>query len=463
MRSASKLMTALLASLLPMQLVMAEDLLTVYQLAVSSDPILRGADAERRARLENEPQAMAELLPRVDLFGDTNYLNFKNSDGYNTNNLTISARQPIFRLDRMKRLARSKFEVAEAEYQYDSVEQELIIRTADAYFGLLDTEVEVAFTIADKKAIGRQLEQAQRRFEVGLVTITDVYEAQARYDRAIANEILAVNERADAQEALRQLTGQAIPSVFFLSQDLPLVTAEPHDVEVWVEEARRNNPTVLAARANVDAAGEEIEVQRAANYPSVDAVASYINDNSNAPLARDLDGGVIGLELSLNLFAGGGIASRTRQAADLRERSLEGMERSIRSAERQTRDAFRNLDATISFVNAVDQTVISSRSAAEATQAGFDVGTRTIVDVLDAERDLLLAQRDYEIARNAHVLSRLELKQAAGNLSGEDLALLNRYLTPQPYEWLMPDPSAGLNPLGVMPEEPETIQQPPGN
>ena len=429
----------------------AENLLEVYTLAASSDPQLRAAAARRSAELEAKPQARAGLLPNLGVRANTTYNNL-NTDNFNTNNYSFELSQPLYDRGAWRRFGQSGYVVDRADSDFEVSTQELILRSAERYFGFLDNEVEVAFRGADKRALERQLEQAQRRFDVGLVTITDVLDAQARRDRAIADEIIAVNDRSDAREALRELTGRDIPRVDYLKPDMPLMAADPHDVDVWVREALDASPLIASARSNVDVASEEIEVQRSGHYPTVDAVATYFDDNSGARLARDLNGATIGLRFNMSLYSGGAVSSRTREAVDRREIAREQLDEVTRQVERGTRDAFRNLDATISFVQAVAQTVISGKSAFEATTAGYEVGTRTIVDLLNAQRDLLRQQRDLEVARNAHVLNRLRLKFAAGNLTVADVDGINQYLWNKPYDWLVP---AGSN-LGTLQPTPLT-------
>jgi outer membrane protein len=435
MRRTALLFAVVLGSL-GMAAVQAEDLLEVYQLAAESDPTVRAQVASELANREALPQARAGLLPSLSVSANTNYNSLRANDDFNTNNASINLVQPLYRRDRLYQYDQAGSIVSQAEAQLEAVRQDLVIRAAEGYFRLLDAEVEVGFRVADKNAIARQLEQAQRRFEVGLVTITDVYEAQARYDRAAADEIIARNDRSDAQEALRQLTGQGIRTIEFLSADMPLMTADPHDVEAWVSEAMEKNPQVIAGRYAVEAAGSQIEVQRSGHFPNVDAIASYFDDNTNAPNGLDLEGASLGLQLELPIDVGGGVRSRTREAVYLRDQAREQLDELNRSVERQTRDAFRNLDATVSFVRAVSQAVVSNQSGFEATQAGFDVGTRTIVDVLNSQRDLLSAKRDYEVARNQHLLNRLRLKQAAGTVNYVDVEEINTYLQPKRYDWL---------------------------
>jgi outer membrane protein len=435
-----------MALLLAVGTAAAEDLLEVYSYAADSDPILRQAAASRLAQREAEPQAKADLLPSLDFSARVDENMIDDSEDFNTNRFEFRLSQTIYNRDRFYRLSRSKFVIKQADADYYAAEQDLILRTAERYFVFLDSEVQVAFRVADLRAIARQLEQAQRRFEVGLVTITDVLDAQARYDQAIADEVVAVNDREDAREALRELTERDIPRVSFLSDKLPLVRAEPHDVDAWVQLALDRNPNLIAQRNGVKVASEEVQIQRSGHYPTLNAEATYFDDNSDAPGAMDIKGGTVGLRLNLPIYAGGAVISRTRQAVHQREQQRELLEEGTRRVERSTRDAFRDLDATISFVNAISRAVASNESAFEATEAGYQVGTRTIVDLLNSQRDLLRSQRDYEIARDNHVTSRLRLKGATGILTVADLEDINTFLQPQPYEWLAPQPDGQVVP-----------------
>ncbi|HEY5719769.1 MAG TPA: TolC family outer membrane protein, partial [Gammaproteobacteria bacterium] len=268
------------------------------------------------------------------------------------------------------------------------------------------------------------------RFEVGLIAITDVHEAQARYDNVLFEEIRAQNDVDNAREALRVITAAYHGELADLAAELPLKRPEPGNIDDWVAAAQRDNLSLVAARHGVEVAREEIGIQRAAQLPTVDAIAAYAHSDDNADrLGRGrLDSGRVGLELNLPLYTGGAIDSRARQAEARFLQASELLEQARRSVERQTRDAYRNVNAAISGVEALRQAVVSNQSALDATQAGFEVGTRTIVDVLDAQRDLFRAQRDYDLARYAYVLSTLTLQQAVGSLGGDDVEQVNRLL-----------------------------------
>ena len=311
-------------------------------------------------------------------------------------------------------------------YAFD--EQELILRTSRAYFEVLNRQADLEAVLADKEAIGRQLEQTKQRFEVGLIAITDVHEAQARYDRVVSDEIISRNNLDTAREALRVITGKAHQELSGLADDVPLTPPEPASIDDWVAGAEKDNLVLLAARYGLEVARQEIEVQRAAHYPTVDLVAAYAEQNTSSDTGRDLDAGSIGVELNIPLYTGGLITSRTRQATAQLVQASESLEQTRREVERQTRDAYRNVIAAIGAVEALRQTVVSNQSALDATQAGFEVGTRTIVDVLDSQRDLFRAQRDYVVARHAYVLATLGLRQAVGSLGLPDLQQANGLL-----------------------------------
>ncbi len=416
----------------------AEDLDQVYTLALESDPQLRAARAARNSALETRPQAIAQLLPLISANGSTNRvhqdiksgaLTATGTNSFDRNDFSLNLSQPVFRYDRIVQLRQSDSVIAQAEAEYTAAEQDLILRTAEAYFGVLTAEDELEFRVSDKKAIARQLDQAQQRFEVGLIAITDVHEAQARYDLATADEIIARNELANSREQLREIIGVWLTDISRPSTELPLISPDPDDIEAWSKVAQDQNLNIIAAQEATNTARENINLQRAGHYPNLDVVGSHAFDESGAATfgSRSWTSS-IGLQVSVPIYSGGGVVSRTRQAEDDLEQSLETLDQQRRSTDRQARDAFRTVGAAISAVKAFKQAVVSNESALEATEAGFEVGTRTIVEVLDSQRDLLQARRDYQQARYQYILNGLSLKQAAGSLSPDDIAQVNRWL-----------------------------------
>jgi len=413
----------------------AEDLLTVYQQALDADPTFRAADAAYLAALEARPQSRAALLPVLSLSGNVSRERYDpRTTGprtYATNKTyTLGLSQPVFRLDRFIALEQADSLIAQADAEYTAAQQDLAIRVATTYFSLLGAQDNLAFVRADKLALTRTLDQARQRFEVGLAAITDSLKAQAAYDIAVSDEISAEQLLADSREALRELTGKLPDQPAILQADIPLVSPEPAEEEEWVTAASEQNPLVLAARAAATTAREEVRVQRSGHLPTLDATASYSYRDSNfsgvIPLERD--DSAIGLELNLPLYQGGLITSQTRQSRHLYNQAMEEQARQQRAVERQTRDNYRGVISGISRVNALARAIQSNEKAYEAAQAGFDVGTRDIVDVLDAQRELLRARRDHARARYDYLLDTLRLKQAAGILQESDLAQVNEWL-----------------------------------
>jgi outer membrane protein len=409
-----------------------EKLLDVYREAQLEDRQLRASAAGLDAVREAIPQARAALLPQVLLGADLteNYQDPEgfDSDTFGSNGFGVSLQQALFDRAAWLQQDQASQRVKQAEMSYAFDEQNLILRTSRAYFEVLNREADLESVIADKEAIGRQLEQTKQRFEVGLIAITDVHEAQARYDRVVSDEIIARNNLDSAREALRVITGKDHPELAGLAEQVPLTPPEPANIHDWVAAAEKDNLVLLSSRYGLEVARQEIQVQRAAQYPTVDLVAAYAEQNTSSDTGRDLDSGSIGIELNVPLYTGGLIASRTRAAEAQLVQASESLEQVRREVEQQTRDAYRNVIAAIGAVESLRQAVVSNQSALDATQAGFEVGTRTIVDVLDAQRDLFRAQRDFVVARHAYVVSTLALKQAVGSLGLPDLQQANGLL-----------------------------------
>jgi outer membrane protein len=422
----------------------ADDLLSIYRLAQQSDPQLRAAEAAHAAALEAVPQARAVLLPDISLGSTISRDRFHNrkpepgepENSYATNrDYTAQLRQSVYSRERFVQLAQADSRVAQADAEWYAAQQDLITRAATNYFLVLGAQDNLDFVIADKEAIGRTLEQAKQRFEVGLTAITDVYEAQARYDQSVSDEINARKLLADAKEALRELTGEIPYGLEILSEEIPLQMPEPVDQEQWASTAAKQNPRLLAARAATEVARQEIQVQRSGHYPTVDFTADYSRRNNDfgglgIPLNRNDSG--IGLEFNLPLYQGGLVSSQTRQARDLFTQAQEEQTQTQREVERNARDSYRGMVADISKVQALRQAVLSGEKALEASQAGFEVGTRTIVDVLDSQRDLLSSRRDHARSRYDYLLDTLRLKQAAGIVDEADLEQINQLLEPAP-------------------------------
>lgn len=414
----------------------AENLLQVYQLAQQGDPVLRAAEASYRAGLEAKPQGRAGLLPVISADANWNSIEGEvnkplasaGTFDYDTHNWSVSLSQPLFRWDRWAQLKQADAQVAQAEAGYRAAQQATVLRVAEAYFNILSARDGLEFAQAEEKAVAQQLRQTEQRFEVGLSAITDVHEARARYDATIAQAIAARNALDVAHESLHEITGQVVGPLAALTDAMPLLSPTPSSVEQWTEQALQYNLNILASSAAVGVQQREVEKRRAGHYPTLDLVASHQYSDQLEAGGNESDTDSVSLQLSVPLFSGGGTQSRVRQATQLKNKAQQELEQARRAAVRQTRSAYLNVVAGISQVKAREQALSSAQTALEATRAGFEVGTRTAVDVLDAQQNRYSVQRDYARARYDYLLATLRLKQAAGILSEEDVAQINSWL-----------------------------------
>ena len=406
----------------------AEDLVEVFELALTSDPEFLAAGAAHRAAREALPQALAELQPRVRATLDTRWNERQRSGDYRSESLILSIEHPVYRRDRHIAVDQADSRIARADALYAAARQDLAVRVAERYFGVLEAQDELGFARATLEAFEQQLAQSRQRFEVGLIAITDVEEAKAGFDLSRAQLIAAQNALDIAREALREMTG-AYQERLAPLRETHLVMPEPADIDQWTAIALEQNLRLLGAKHDTETARREIERVRAGHSPTLDATGSFgLNDSESGGPLRETRRADIGLRLSLPLYSGGSILSRTRESRHRYQRSLELLELERRRAQRETRDAYLGVDSGISRVQALEQAVRSSLTAAEAIEAGFQVGTRTSVDVLDAQRDLFRARRDLSEARYRYVLDVLRLKRAAGILSEEDLRIVSIWL-----------------------------------
>jgi len=431
----------------------AVDLVGVHDLALKNDPQLRAAEFRREAAGENKTQAWANMLPNISANGNMTRgkakttiaespynERFSSDTDTDTENYGILLRQSLYRQANYETLDLSRAQISQAEEVYRIAFENFLVRVASSYFQVLTLSDGVIFAEAEEKAFQRQYEQAEQRFEVGLTAVTDVHEARASYDNARARAIVARNNLADAKEALRELTGQYFDDFEKLQEKLPLVEPDPGNAENWVQIALTNSPIVLSAQAGVEVADSNMRLQRAGHFPTLDLVASYTDYTNNKYVIRSIyqeevgttkltvDDKQIQLVLNVPIFQGGVVNSRTRQASYLLDATTEDLDDTQRSTVRQTRNAYRGVIGSIQEVEAFGQALISAESALEATQAGFEVGTRTIVDVLIAEQRYYQAQRDNSNARHNYILNHLRLKAVAGTLSSEDLQVVNQLL-----------------------------------
>ena len=412
------------------------DLITVYREAARTNPQLAAAAASLQAVRERRPQAIAGLLPNVGLSGTLDQTRQKNlNDPKTVEDVTskvasLDLIQPLFRYDRWIQLEQSDSEIARAEAEYAAAQQELMVQVAERYFNVLDAQDNLEFAEAEKSAIGRQLEQATQRFEVGLIAITDVKAAQARYDLSVSQEIRALSLLVEAKDALREIAGDFYDELALLKPDLELLRPNPDSAEAWIERARQQNLSVLAAQAGAETARQQIRLQRAGHYPTLDLNANtmYFDRDFGGVVPQERHDSTIGLQLNIPLYEGGSVNSRTREAQSRFQEAQQLLQQQQRAAELETRNAFRGIRTDIAQVKALGESLSSTEIAVEAEEAGFEVGTRTIVDVLNAQREYFLARLNYARARYLYVVDQLRLKKAAGILSEDDLLEVNQAL-----------------------------------
>ena len=413
------------------------DLITVYEEAVRTNPQLAAAPANLEAVRERRPQALAGLLPEVGVDGSLSRLRIKNLDtsepaDRSTNKTAgINLTQPLFRYDRWIQLKQSDSEIAGAEAAYVAAEQELMIQVAERYFQVLDAQDNLKFAESEKSSIGRQLDQATQRFEVGLIAITDVKAAQARYDLSVSQEIQAISGLVEAKDSLREVVGTYYDKLVPLMADLELERPQPESSDTWVEKAKQQNLSILTAAAAAELARQEISRQRSGHYPTLDLNASSnYRDTGIGVVPIERYDNEIGVQLNIPLYQGGAVNSRTREARNRFQEATEQLQQEIRSAEFETRNAYRGVMTDIAQVRALGKSLESTEIAVEAEEAGFEVGTRTIVDVLNATRENYLARLNYARARYLYVVDQLRLKRAAGILSRQDMIEVNGALDP---------------------------------
>jgi outer membrane protein len=445
----------------------AADLLSVYERALQNDPLIREADANRLASRESKPQALAALLPQFNAGGSftrddqevgrTTLINSNPQDPNSplvprtisstadgdTTSYDLTLRQTLFRWDQWAALRRADAQVAQAEADYQAAQQDLILRTSQRYFDVLAAQDTVDAAQATLEAFSRQLEQADKRFEVGLIAITDVQEARAAHDQAAASVIQAKRALATANELLRELTGEPFSTLAGPIDDLPLEAPSPADEEQWVTSALDQNLRVVSARLATDIAKSDVSVARAGHLPSFDIVASrqdqefegtQVGRNAvgestpRSPGDNTQTNDSIGIQVTVPIYSGGATSSRVRQRVYLHRAARERLERTNRETERAARDAYLGVQSEMSRVRASKQALESSRTALQATEAGFEVGTRTTVDVLQSRRQLFDAQTNYSRSRYDYILTVLQLQLATGTLDRADLEKINAFL-----------------------------------
>lgn len=431
---------------------LADTLADIYELALKNDPTIKAAKATYQAGDTIRQQALAVLLPQIngsysftDSDTDTETEAEFSFTGPNTTDkedreaYSVTLTQNIFNLSAFFGYKQSKASAKQAFLRYAVAEQTLIVRVAEAYFNVLRGKDNLASAIAEEKAISRQLEQTQQRYEVGLIAITDVHEAQAAYDLSLANRLTEEVNLGIANEALAAITGQLHVNLHELSSDFPVDAPSPDSTDDWVAFATDNNLSIKLAEQILNAANQNANVKKADSAPTVQAIAQYTKTNSdseiidNNPMTpstsfRNSEGNSIELRVELPIFSGGARSAERKQAAYQRVAEQANLVATKRQVLQDTRSSYLTTVTDTARVQARKQAITSAQSALDATDAGYDAGTRNIVDVLNAQRDLYRTQRDYANARYDYIINSLRLKQAAGTITVKDINDINQWL-----------------------------------
>ncbi|MEP7155834.1 MAG: TolC family outer membrane protein [Betaproteobacteria bacterium] len=415
------------------------DLIDIYRDALAQDPVYASARYTYDAGREVLPQARATILPSIGLAAGINR-NYRETEGfdnldYNGHSYTLSLSQPLFRMQNWISVGQASLQVKQYEAVFADASQTLIVRTAQAYFDVLLAQDNVSLSGAQKTAISEQLAQAKRNFEVGTATITDTYEAQAKYDLAAAKEISDLNDLEIKKQALQQLIGKMPATLAPLRDNPGLALPQPNDMEQWVKAAEEASPVIAQLRLAYEIAVKEVSRNKAGHLPTVDLTANFTNGNSPLTTSTgslggliDTKQGIIGLTLNIPLYQGGGTQSRIRQALSNKDRADQDLENTKRTVSQSVRQNYLGVTNGVAQVKALEAALVSNKSSLDATVLGKEVGVRTNVDVLNAQQQLFQAQRDLQQSRYTTIMSQLRLKAAAGRLREEDLAEVNRLL-----------------------------------
>lgn len=426
----------------------AANLAEIYELAVDNDPQLAAAVAGFKARKEVVPQARAGILPNIsaglrttdnkrtspdfneDPTSPTGFTVTTITQYYNDNAWSATLSQPVFNMARWFQFKQAQDLRAQAMANLTIEQQELIFRVADSYLSILEAQDRLDAAIAERDAVKRQLEQVQQRFDVGLVAITDVLESTAAYDGSTVNVIEAEGAQVITFETLLRLTGRPFREVNGISDGFPVEYPEPRDEEAWVEAALRNNYSLVAAQEAVDSAHRGVHIARSGHLPTVSAEITYAESESGASsiIAGQTESTQASLRLNVPVFSGFGTSSQARQAGYELEQAQRNLDLTRRTVVENTRTLFSAINTDVARVQARLRGIESSQSALDATQTGYEVGTRNIVDVLLAQQRLYQAQFQYASARYQYIRDTLRLKQVVGSLSPQDIYELNNYV-----------------------------------
>jgi outer membrane protein len=421
----------------------AEDLLQIYREAQKQDPAIAAARSLWEATQERVPQARASLLPSLSAQGQANgnYVDQRInvnpsvsvSQNYGFGNLVFSASQPLYRPQSVVALDQAREQVTQSDFTLGIAQQDLIVRTAVAYFDVLLAEFNIELAEQQKLAVSEQLAQAKRNFEVGTATITDTNEAQARFDQIVATEIQARNDLDRRRTALMAIIGRMPRTLARVGRGFEPALPDPNMVDYWVNRALKENLSVRSAQSNYEIASLEVDRARAGHLPTLDAVASATLSASSGSAAVDYGGnvrsGLLGIVINVPIYQGGFVSSRVREAISLQDRSRSELEVAKRQAVTNAQDGFSGVNSAAAGVKAFEQAVASAEVALQSNILGQEVGIRTNLDVLNVRQNVFSTRRDLANAYFTYLLAVLRLKAAVGNLTEQDLEAINRRLS----------------------------------
>lgn len=421
----------------------ALDLLEAYQLGLQNDPLVLKAEAQRNSAEKYKPIGIAKLLPSLSFSGNLiqndlitgqsaiSSQAFQHNEFW-TGQWSLRLTQPLFHYDSWARLWQADAQLAQAEAQLEAQYQDLAIRVAKAYFGVLAAGENVGFSEVELRSLEGQLDQVREQLTVGISTVVDLNQFQAQRDKVAADLILAHQKQEDAKEALREIIGDLPIDPAKLPGNFPLDPPEPENVENWRENALQNNLAIIAAASAAEIAKRNIDLNFAGHLPSLDIIGEKSMADTNRQTGTQSDSGSVGVYVTVPIFSGGEVRAGVEQARDLYEQALHEVDRQRRAAVRQVKDSFRGILSAIGRVDALKAAVKSSESALDATQTGYQVGTKTVVDILIEQSKLFSIKRDYAQSRYDYLLNGLLLKQASGTLQRSDMEVVNALLRDEP-------------------------------
>lgn len=419
-----------------------QTLLDIYHQALANDPALASALNANKAAQEIIEQGKALYRPTINFSASANnsrtdvrFLENNISGGranFDTYRAGVEARQPIYRKQNLVQMDQAETQVSQADKQYHLSQQSLILRSTEAYFQVLIAQDQIELIQAQKAAILSQLEQAKATFEVGTATVTDVNEAQARYDLTVAQEIAAINEHQIAKRAVQAITGEIPETMASIRSDVNVVPLQ-QSMQEWQEIARQNNLNIQIQQDALALAEQEVKRTNAGHLPTLDLVASYTDSYVNGSptpfnAGNQLKNATIGLQFDVPIYQGGAISSRARQAVYNKQKAQDDLTLAKRQTDLEAQRSFLNLDTSIAQVKALEQALISSQSQLDSTKLGYEVGVRTSVDVLNAQQQLFSAKRDLLQARYNYLVNIIRLKTASGLVAEVDLQDINQQL-----------------------------------